>query len=120
MTEAELAALANLPEEVTIFRGCYARNKRGLSWSLDATEAAKFPFYNRYRQLGQPLLIRGKVRRDSILALKLDREELEVIAERPKIEAIRHIRGPSERVARKKMKFTPDLNAMTAPKSGGS
>jgi hypothetical protein len=92
MTADEGAALKALPENVTIFRGCYADNKRGLSWTLDKATAAKFPTLHRYRQNGQPLLIRACVARDEILALKLDRREAEVIARRPKIQAISHIK----------------------------
>lgn len=92
MTAKEEAALTALPEIVTVFRGCYANNKRGLSWTLEAAMATKFPALHRYRQGGQPLLIRARVSRDEILALKLNREEAEVIAFRPKIEAISHIK----------------------------
>lgn len=102
MTGEERAALARLPAVVTVYRGCYANNKRGFSWSLDPAIAATFPTLNRYRQVGQPLLIRATVERDAILALKLDREEQEVIAERPKIVAIRHIRPAQPPVKGKK------------------
>lgn len=93
MTEAERNALEQLPETVTIYRGCYAYNKRGLSWTLDRDVAARFPFLHRYRPEGQPLLVRATVLRDQILALKMERGEAEVIALRPKIRAISYIRG---------------------------
>jgi hypothetical protein len=92
MTPEEVDALEALPETVTVFRGCYAHNKRGLSWTLDEATARKFPLLHRYQQDGQPLLIRAEVARDKILALKLDRDEAEVIATRPKILAISHIK----------------------------
>lgn len=85
MTEEERKALAALPDELTIWRGCYAVNKWGLSWSLDGAVAARFPTLHRYRREGEtPLLVRATVRRDRIIALKLDREEAEVIAHRPR------------------------------------
>jgi len=92
MTPDELAALNALPPLVTVWRGCYAHNKRGLSWTLDRDVAQRFPLLHRYRHVGQPLLIRAEVARDQILALKLDRNEAEVIAIRPKIRSISHIR----------------------------
>jgi len=92
MTPDELAAYNVLPPIVTVWRGCYTHNKRGLSWSLDRDVARQFPLTHRYRQDGQPLLIRAEVARGQILALKLDRAESEVIAIRPKVRAISHIR----------------------------
>lgn len=50
-----------------------------MSWSLSREVASKFPFYNRYR-CSEPLLITGRVQKSDIIALKLDREEQEVIA----------------------------------------
>ncbi len=92
MTPDELEAFEALPQLVTVWRGCYAHNKRGLSWSLDRDVAQRFPLLHRYRHDGQPLLIRAEVAREQILALKLDRQEAEVIAIRPKVRAIGHIR----------------------------
>ncbi len=94
MDAEERAALALLPEVVTIYRGCYANNKDGLSWSLDRDVAEQLPLKHRYTQDGQPLLIRATIARDDILALKLDRSEREVIAWQPKVRAISHIRAP--------------------------
>jgi hypothetical protein len=70
-----------LPARVTIYRGCSAVNAAGLSWSLDPTIATKFPTYARYSPPeGQPpLLVTATVARSRIVAVKLDREEEEVI-----------------------------------------
>lgn len=85
MNEAERDAMARLPETVTIWRGCYAFNKWGLSWSLDRERAASFPFLHRYAaEGGQPLLVKATVSRERVIALKLDRNEAEVIVHRPK------------------------------------
>jgi len=93
MTAEERTALELLPETVTIYRGCYANNKRGLSWSLSRATAERFPMTHRYLQKCQPLLVRAEVPRSQILALKFCRNESEVIAIRPKIRAISHIRA---------------------------
>lgn len=92
MTDDERAALGALSDTVTIWRGCYAHNKWGLSWSLDRAVAARFPFTHRYRQEGQALLVKATVRRDDVLALKLDRNETEIIAYRPKHVSTSHLR----------------------------
>jgi hypothetical protein len=79
MTEAERAALAALPETVTIYRGAdRGVNEAGLCWSLDRTIAARFPFYWRY-YAKHPVLVTATVARERIVAVKLDRKEAEVI-----------------------------------------
>ena len=93
MTEVERRTVAAWPETVTIFRGCYLHNKRGLSWTLSRETAERFPMQHRYQSEGQPLLIRATVKRDQILALKLERDESEVIAWWPKVQAISFIRS---------------------------
>ena len=91
MTEKESTALNKLPEIVTVYRGCYENNKRSLCWTLDQSVAEKFPSDHRYKQNGQPLLLKADIRRDLILAVKLGRSEDEIIAIHPKIRSIRHL-----------------------------
>ncbi len=88
----EVAVLDALPATVIVYRGCYAFNKRGFSWTLDKATAERFPFLHRYRQDAKPLLVRGEVQRDHIMALKLDRNEAEVVVvpSQVKIRAISH------------------------------
>lgn len=78
MTAEELAAYEALPDTVTIYRGCGKKNKKGASWSLDKNIAASFPFLNRY-QVTDPILVTATVDKSHILAVKLDRNESEVI-----------------------------------------
>ncbi len=80
MTDGERTALAALPARVTVYRGADARvNERGFCWSLDRTIAERFPFLNRYRA-SNPVLVTAVVARPRIIALKLCRNEAEVIA----------------------------------------
>lgn len=78
MTDEEQATLAGLPEEMTIYRGCGSQNADGICWSLDRSVAEKFPRLNRY-EVPDPILITATVQRDDIVALKLERQEAEVI-----------------------------------------
>jgi hypothetical protein len=78
MTKAEREALSALPEVVTVYRGCGNVNRNGCCWSLDWDVAARFPTLMRYR-VSDPMLVTATVRRDEIIALKLDRNESEVI-----------------------------------------
>lgn len=78
MTEEELAAYSALPEEVTVYRGCSATGKHGVSWSLSREVATRFPLLMRYRAQ-TPMLYTATVHKSKIVAIKLDRNEQEVI-----------------------------------------
>jgi hypothetical protein len=78
MTPDELSAYAALPESLTVYRGCGANNMLGASWSTSREVAAKFPTLNRYRQV-RPLVVTARVPRRKVLAVKLDRDEFEII-----------------------------------------
>lgn len=84
MNSEERAAFEALPDQITVYRGCYQNNKWGLSWSLDREQAARFPFLHRYEQEDQALLVRATVSKSEVVALKVDRGETEVICWRPK------------------------------------
>jgi hypothetical protein len=92
MTTEENEQLDALPDEVIVYRGCYQRNKRGICWTLDKAIAERFPTLNRYQQSGQPLLVKGRVKKTDIIALKNDREEAEIVALGVKIISTSHIR----------------------------
>jgi hypothetical protein len=78
MTQRERDTLAALPERVTLYRGCGQKNIVGCCWSLDRGTATLFPTLFGYRQ-ENPLLVIATVRRDRIVALKLERSEQEII-----------------------------------------
>ncbi|MDY0744780.1 hypothetical protein SNE35_09685 [Paucibacter sp. R3-3] len=64
MTPEEFGRWEQLPDRLTVYRGCYWENKDGLAWSLDEKEAVRFPNMVRYRREASPLLVRGQVLRD--------------------------------------------------------
>lgn len=79
MDADEINALAAMPNAITVYRGCYAINRRGLSWTTDIEVAAKFPTLMRYRRPGErPLLLRATAYRGRAV-VKLGRDESEVI-----------------------------------------
>jgi hypothetical protein len=92
MTPDELAAYEALPSICTVYRGCYKINKRGLSWSLSRQVAERFPTLNRYCQQDQPLLVKAVVKKEKIAAVKLDRNETEIITFWPKHISTSYIR----------------------------
>ena len=93
MTAKERKVYAALPDKVTVYRGCYKDNKWGLSWSLDRDVAAKFPRLHRYKQDGQPILVRAIADKAYIAAVKLDREESEIITSRPRHVSTSHLKA---------------------------
>lgn len=78
MDKEEQAAFEALPDIVTIYRGCGSKNKVGASWTTDRSVAEKFPFLGRYR-VKDPLLVTATVKKKNIIAVKLDRNEQEII-----------------------------------------
>lgn len=93
MTREEWHALDKLPETITIYRGCGEHNKFGLCWSLDKKVAEKFPFLNRH-MAETPLLVTAVEQKENILAVKLDREEQEVVTFDPDIVSVESIPAP--------------------------
>lgn len=78
MNDQEKRFLDALPNEVNIFRGTAKGSRTGFSWTLDKNVAMRFPTLNRYRT-NCPVLRSASIRKELILAIKLDRDESEVI-----------------------------------------
>lgn len=79
MDAAERGEFNKLKDSFCVYRGCGPINEAGICWTLDRNVAMRFPFQNRYTQK-EPRLITGSVERLQIVALKLDREEREIIS----------------------------------------
>lgn len=76
MNQFEVQAYSNLPDEVTVYRGCQKnQNEDGLSWTLDKSKADFFA--HRLRKDG--VILEKKVSKNQILAVLLGRNEQEVI-----------------------------------------
>jgi len=88
-TRTEIAALNRLDDLVTVYRGCGAQNRNGVSWSLDRAVAEQFPRNIRYFAK-DPLLLTGRVKREDIIAVKLGRAEQEIISD--SVEVIEEVR----------------------------
>lgn len=78
MSGAELRHFESLPQVITIYRGAGKSNRWGACWSLSEDTAKRFPSLPRYWQQ-TPMLYTATVQKSRILAVKLDRGELEVI-----------------------------------------
>jgi hypothetical protein len=86
MYPEERAALADLPEHVTIYRGCGPQNRRGFSWTLCRDVAVRIFEKGLYGQK-RPLLLTATIDRRLISAVKLGKE-YEVILFRPALKMI--------------------------------
>ena len=76
----ERRKLAELPDELTVYRGVTEKNKdniRALSWTMKRETAERFA--NRFKSKGR--VYRAKVRKEDILAVFLGRNESEVIVD---------------------------------------
>jgi hypothetical protein len=98
MDEAERAAWRELPDMVTIYRGCSEVNLNGLSWSLCPEIASKFPALMRYMppKGRRPLLVTGEVAKRRVIAVKLDRKEREIVTLHARTVAVDDITPTSE------------------------
>jgi hypothetical protein len=88
MNAEENAAYDMLTDTVTVYRGCDVARKKGICWSLDEEVANAFPFQARFKA-NSPVLIRARAKKDRILAIKLDRNETELIVFSPRVSKIR-------------------------------
>jgi hypothetical protein len=88
MDDLEREAYGNLPAVITVWRGCYETNAAGMSWSMCRATAERFPTLLRYRQPGQPRLLEGRIRREDIAFIKLDRKESEIVADPKAVEVV--------------------------------
>ena len=94
MSLEERSAYDSLPDRLTLYRGCGHINKLGASWSLDRTVAARFPYLNRYRQK-RPILVTAEVSKAKVLAVKLDRAEVEVITFAARRKSVEDLPAPT-------------------------
>jgi hypothetical protein len=78
MSRRERAAFRAPPDQIIIYRGCGLRNKTGLSWSMRRQIAERFPFHQRY-YADQPRLLTAQIPKRRAAAIKLDRNEEEII-----------------------------------------
>jgi hypothetical protein len=80
MSEEDRAALAKLPQRLTVYRGsAHVRPRRGLSWTLDRDRAEWFARRFATRG-GRPRVISGVVHRSRVLAYFTARDESEIVA----------------------------------------
>ena len=82
MTDDEHAALAAMPDTLTVYRGCLVEvNEDGLSYTLDRARAEWFA--KRFMRGGddeEQIVVRAKIRKANVIAYLTGRGEDEVIA----------------------------------------
>lgn len=80
MSGQSASAWDALPMQFTVYRGCYAYNRTGLSWSTSRVVAEAFALEPRVRDpVEAPLVLTGSVQKQHCV-LMLDRGEAEVVA----------------------------------------
>jgi hypothetical protein len=71
--------LAGLPDVVTVFRGCSVSRIGGISWTTSRTVAEGFARGHRGITVPEPVIVRGTVHKNRILAAITEREEEELL-----------------------------------------
>lgn len=92
MDDVERDLLAELPDDVAIYRGVQHRSsRRSLSWTLDQTVATQFAGR---RRRAAPLLLECRIRRTQILALLNQRKEMEIVVDPASLSSLDIIEHP--------------------------
>lgn len=82
MTDEERGELSEMPDLITVFRGCREHNRDGLSWTTDPAKAKWFAERFASSKEGGDCLIRvGEIRRLHVIAYLTSRGEEEILAE---------------------------------------
>ena len=97
MTKEEVAFLNNLPDTVTVYRGCPVKKSNGLSWTLDREKALWFANRFNFKKKEWPFdqdccLIEGTVKKKHILAYLNGRNESEIVCDS------RYVRGKKKEI----------------------
>lgn len=91
MDEEEADALAVMPDEITVWRGCIAgQNEDGFSWTIDREKAEWFAKRFASAQRGEGRVIEGRVKRVDVIAHFTGRGESEIVV---LPENVRHAAG---------------------------
>lgn len=97
MDSDERKVLADLPEVVTVYRGCrQEENEDGFSWTLDRDRAAWFARRWHGDQTGDPIVLVGEIHKDEIVAYLDHRNEREIIAHFDNVKVTRVIEVPAD------------------------
>jgi hypothetical protein len=90
MDANEQSFLKNLPDVLTIYRGCRVHNKHGYSWSLSKNTARWFAA----RSVGKfPIVQTGKCKKSDVIAFLGGRKEDEIIIQPKNVFGISEERG---------------------------
>jgi len=93
MDDDDKLVFSNLPETITVYRGCIqGENEDGMSWTTDF-QIAEF-FAKRFAEIreGDPIILCGEVSKDDVLAYSQGRNEFEVIVLPEKVR-VSHLRA---------------------------
>jgi len=93
MDDDDKLVYSNLPETITVYRGCIqGENEDGMSWTT-AFQVAEF-FAKRFAEIreGDPIILCGEVSKEDVLAYSQGRNEFEVIVLPEKVR-VSHLRA---------------------------
>ena len=95
LSEEAKARFDNLPDVVTVYRGCHELLKRGVSWTTNRQVAAYFASGGRYGRPSHPVIVTGRIEKHSLDFYFCDdtRSEAEIVCT-PTIEKVELFTGP--------------------------
>lgn len=93
MSDEEYNKFARLPRELTIFRGGWLDNIEGWSWTLSRGKAKWYA--NRCPYDGQPLLRKGRIKRERVEAYFGDEDHDEIVVPPERVRIVATIKLPT-------------------------
>lgn len=85
MTAEDRQMLSEMPETLSIYRGCQSFNRQGWSWTLDKDKAE---WFSNRRYKGRPIVLAGEVSKQDVLAYFSGRGESEILVQPTNIRGI--------------------------------
>jgi hypothetical protein len=92
MVEREFSIWEAIPDQVTVYRGCFWDNTEGIAWSLDPLVAASFVAGKAAQRDKSPLLARGTVSAVDCI-VKAAWSRVSVFSSQVQIEAVEQLEG---------------------------
>ena len=72
-------AFDELPDVLTVYRGCSRARASGVSWTLDEEVAQRFTKGHRAIPVPDPVVVVGRITKAEIFGVFIDRNESEIV-----------------------------------------
>jgi hypothetical protein len=89
--DEQRAFFENLPQVVTIYRGCGRQRAAGISWTTDIKIAMGFARGHRQIGVSEPVIVTAEIDKNDIFAVFTERSESEIVCTPSRILKIEYL-----------------------------